>query len=167
MNENAQARIAESLAEPYTRVCRIWEDGRFAAEVLEFPGCFASGDTAAEAMEQLEDAMASWIQGELEDGHDIPEPTLGPYSGRISVRLGPRLHERAAQLAHAEGISLNRWLTTAIATYAGELSTHAPAGRVVLLVEIESLEEGERARVREARGAYAIVEQQTDAEGDS
>ena len=151
-------QVQLALAAPYTRICRRDEEGGVSAEVAELPGCYASGGTIAEAMEELEDAMASWVQAQLEEGYEIPEPSVGPYSGRLNLRIGPRLHERATQLAQAEGISLNRWLTTAIATYAGEQRASAETGRLIRLVAVESLDEAGQARVREAAGPYVIVE---------
>lgn len=43
------------------------EDGSYWAEVRELPGCFASGDTAAELIESIEEAVALYLappQGE-------------------------------------------------------------------------------------------------------
>ena len=38
----------------------------------KLPGCYSSGDTAEEAMELLDEAIAMWVEVESEDGHDIP-----------------------------------------------------------------------------------------------
>jgi predicted RNase H-like HicB family nuclease len=37
------------------------EDGSYWAEVQELPGCFASGDTAAELIESVEEAVALYL----------------------------------------------------------------------------------------------------------
>jgi predicted RNase H-like HicB family nuclease len=37
------------------------EDGSYWAEVPELPGCFASGDTAAELIESVEEAVALYL----------------------------------------------------------------------------------------------------------
>ncbi len=37
------------------------EDGSYWAEVRELPGCFASGDTAAELIESIEEAVALYL----------------------------------------------------------------------------------------------------------
>lgn len=37
------------------------EDGSYWAEVRELPGCFASGDTAAELIESVEEAVALYL----------------------------------------------------------------------------------------------------------
>lgn len=33
-----------------------------------------------------------------------------PFSGKLNLRLGPDLHQRAAQSATASGLSLNSWI---------------------------------------------------------
>ena len=46
----------------------------YLAFVAELPGCESHGDTPAEALENLEDAMALYIQSLLEDGLGLPFP---------------------------------------------------------------------------------------------
>lgn len=38
------------------------EDGSYWAEVVELPGCFASGDTIDELLEGLEEAIALYLE---------------------------------------------------------------------------------------------------------
>jgi len=119
--ERRASILAAVLGAPYTRVLRRDEDGSYAAEVLEFPGCFGAGPTPDGAMDDLETAMRIWVEGELARGHDIPPPLdQRAYSGRVTLRIPPSVHERAALWAAAEGISLNRLLATAITAYTGE-----------------------------------------------
>ena len=59
----------------YTLVVTRDPEGSYSSEVLEFPGCFSGGDTAAEAVSNLERAMELWIESELEEGRPIPAPT--------------------------------------------------------------------------------------------
>ena len=121
MTERFDVAIDAVLAAPYARVFRREEEGGYSAEVLELSGCYSAGDDATEAMANLEEAMALWVQSALADGQQIPPPLAATeYAGRISLRLLPSMHERAVLLAAAEGASLNRWLSDAIATYAGE-----------------------------------------------
>ena len=113
--------VAAVLATPYARILRKDEDGSYAAEVLEFPGCFAAGKSPNAATKALEQAMDGWVRSELEQGHDIPPPLdVQQYSGRVTLRLPPSVHERAAFWAAVEGVSLNRLLATAVAAYTGE-----------------------------------------------
>lgn len=117
----AQA-VEAAVRAPYTRVLRYSEDdAAFVAYVLELPGVIAGGETAEEANAELDDAIRSWVDHELEAGHDIPQPFAPEgFSGRVTLRMTPGLHERAQVRAALEGVSLNRLLETAIAAYLGE-----------------------------------------------
>jgi antitoxin HicB len=105
----------EYLREPYARVV-IPSDGAYHAEILEFPGCFAQGGTPEEAYANLERAAATWIEACREQGQEIPAPhaSLG-YGGKIALRLPRSLHRQAARLAERDGVSMNQFLTSAIA----------------------------------------------------
>jgi predicted RNase H-like HicB family nuclease len=111
----------EYLKEPYARVLLPdGETGTYAAEILEFPGCIAQGDTPEEAYRNLEEAAKGWIQAALDLDQDIPEPWVNQgYSGRVALRLPRSLHRRAAQLAEREGTSLNQFLVAAVAEKVG------------------------------------------------
>ena len=127
----SDARIEEgvraAVAAPYTRLFTREEDGRYSTSVLELPGCFSSGDTPEDAMAMLDEAIEMWVGVEMERGHDIPPPSATvEYSGRLTLRLLPSIHERAAQMAQHEGVSLNRYLANAISFYVG-LGSPQPA----------------------------------------
>ena len=47
------------------------------ATVEELPGCMSDGDTRAEALSRVQDAMHGWSSAALEDGRSIPEPSPG------------------------------------------------------------------------------------------
>ena len=70
----------------YTLILTRDPEGTYSGQVLEFPGCFSGGATAAEAALNLERAMAGWIESELEQGRDIPPPTGGEGLSR-SLRV--------------------------------------------------------------------------------
>ncbi len=115
-------QLATILSSPYSRV--FWKDDNgYGASVLEFPGCYAAGPSAEDAMQNLEDAMADWSRSELEAGHGVPAPLGGKnHSGRIHLRIPPSTHERASLLAAHAGVSLNRWLSDVIARATGDPS---------------------------------------------
>lgn len=107
---------------PYARILTRDEGGRYAAEVLEFPGCFSSGDSAEETMSNLDEAIEVWVGATLDEGAEVPPPMLhGEFSGRVTLRLLPSVHERASTLARREGVSLNRLLSNAVSHYVGYL----------------------------------------------
>ena len=120
-----QALIAEVLQRPYHWIIQPSEDG-VAASVLEFPGCYSGGDTPEEATTELRDAIAVWVEGELDAGRDIPEP-IDPEraSGRLTMRIPPSLHYQAQLRAQLEGVSLNRLLSDAVASYVGVLTARS------------------------------------------
>ena len=90
-------RVDAALRAPYARVLRREEDGGYSCEVLELPGCYSTGDHAEEAMINLDEAIALWVASELEAGNAIPPPLdLDQHSGRLTLRIPPSLHERAA-----------------------------------------------------------------------
>jgi predicted RNase H-like HicB family nuclease len=120
------------LKKPYARVVVPEADGSFTAEILEFPGCVASGETPADALANVEDVALDWIAATLEQGQDIPEPLdHGNYSGKLVVRMTRGLHKRAARAAEREGVSLNQFIVTCIAeqvgTRARPVAMYAPA----------------------------------------
>ena len=49
-------------------------DGTFRGEIMEFPGCIASGDTAIETLNNLEEAAKSWIIAALDRNKTYPAP---------------------------------------------------------------------------------------------
>ncbi|MCL2395144.1 MAG: type II toxin-antitoxin system HicB family antitoxin [Acidimicrobiaceae bacterium] len=54
------------------------EEGSYWAEVRELPGCFASGDTVAELIESIEEAVALYL---APDGADQPPPVAIELAG--------------------------------------------------------------------------------------
>lgn len=108
------------LNQPYARILIPDPKGGFSAEMLEFPGCFAEGDTADDAIANLERAASSWIEVALSQGQEIPPPSASyGYSGRLVLRLPRELHKLAARKADRDQVSLNQCLLTAIATWVG------------------------------------------------
>jgi predicted RNase H-like HicB family nuclease len=111
---------ADYMSRPYARRLTPDESGGYVATIQEFPGLVAEGDTAQEALSNLERAAVAWIDASIETGREIPEPIdFGGYSGKVALRIPRGLHKRAAEMALSEGASLNLWLTGAISHYLG------------------------------------------------
>jgi antitoxin HicB len=118
MPENREPKAYLRL--PYARVLTPNEESGYSAEILEFPGCFAEGETVNEAFANLEEVAESWIESCLAQGQDIPPPSANEsYSGRIALRLPRDLHGQAVRKAARNGVSLNQCLVTAIAAWVG------------------------------------------------
>src|ERR1700683_5469293 len=111
----------EIMKRPYARVLTPEPDGEYTAEIMEFPNCVASGDSAVNALANLEDVAVDWIAAALEQGQDIPGPMDNTdYSGRLVLRMPKGLHRRAALFAEREGASLNQFIVTCLAEAVGE-----------------------------------------------
>ena len=51
------------------------DGGGFIAIVPDLPGCMSDGETPAEAVENVQDAISAWIEAAHELGHEVPEPS--------------------------------------------------------------------------------------------
>ena len=110
----------EYLKKPYARILIPAEEGGFSAEILEFPGCFAEGETPNETFELLERTAKSWIEAALEQGQEIPEPVNNQrFGGKIALRLPRSIHRQAVRMAERDDTSLNQFLLGAICTRIG------------------------------------------------
>jgi predicted HicB family RNase H-like nuclease len=116
------AEPTEYLRRPYARVILPESDGTFRGEIIEFPGCIASGQTAAETLSNLEEAANSWILAAQARGQNIPEPVeaSNDFSGRLALRLPRSLHKKATWVAEREGVSLNQFIVVSLAEAVGE-----------------------------------------------
>jgi predicted RNase H-like HicB family nuclease len=122
---------AEYLKRPYGRTVVPEPDGTFRAEIIEFPGCIATGDTASEALANLEDVAASWLEATIAKGQRVPEPVENaPFSGKLVLRMPKSLHRKAAHLAAREGISLNQFIVTSVAEQVGGARSRPTSGAV-------------------------------------
>lgn len=129
----AYKRVEDYLREPYSRIVIPDPSGGFTAQILEFPGCFAEGETLEEAYKNLEDAARSWLEAAIDSQQTIPEPQQNDesaYSGKVLVRLAKSLHRDAAAAAARDGVSLNQYLVTAIAEKVGMSSALSQVRRM-------------------------------------
>lgn len=124
------------LKRPYQRVLiPDPEKGGYTAKIAEFPGCVTEGDTAAKALKRLEDAAESWIEAVLDMGQAVPEPMAEQeYSGKLMLRLSRSLHRRAAEMAYAEGVSLNQFIVITLAERVGAIEAKATTRATVVVL---------------------------------
>lgn len=116
MKEEVNAILARS----YTRELIKNEDGTWFARVVEFPGCMTEGDTAEDAIENLDEAMAAWVEVKLEDHDPVPPPlSSDQYSGKFLMRVPKTLHRELARRADLEGVSLNQFALSALSRCVG------------------------------------------------
>ena len=71
--------IDKYLALPYTTELIREDDTTWFARVVELPGCMTEGDSSADAVAMIQDAMAGWLELALADGRPIQTPK--PFEG--------------------------------------------------------------------------------------
>ncbi len=120
--DSTRLKHIDILAKPYARRLTPAPGGGFSASIQEFPGCFAQGETADDALQNLELAADAWIEVSLLNGREVREPCdFDGCSGKIALRIPRGLHQQVAELAELEGCSVNHLLSTAIAQYVGQV----------------------------------------------
>ena len=90
------------------------------AKSAALKGCVGQGETAGEAISELEANEQEWIATAKEVGIPIPAipvETGQEYSGKLTVRIAPGVHKDAAQIAKAEKISLTQYISDAIVNW--------------------------------------------------
>lgn len=113
--EKSPPTVAHYVALPYTVVLRPDEEGDVVARIAELPGCAAHGKTQAAALENLQEAQRLWIQDAIEAGDTVPTPETEAESlpsGKWVQRVPRSLHQRLAQMAKKENVSLNQLVTS-------------------------------------------------------
>ena len=76
--EELEAQVQAIIRRPYHRVITGEPREGHLTEVPELPGCFTAGETPEEAIRNLDEAMAVWVESALVHGDPIQEPATGP-----------------------------------------------------------------------------------------
>lgn len=96
------------------------ENGPWVAQVEELAGCTSRAETAEQAASGIQQAMSDWISEALREGREVPEPKpVDEHSGRLLLRMPRTLHAELTRLAEREGVSLNQFITDALASAVG------------------------------------------------
>lgn len=121
--------VSYYLSLPYTRVLRQDEDGGVVATIAELDGCMADGSNESEALQNLREAQAAWLEAAIATGQDVPLPETEDDlpSGKFVVRLPRSLHQRLNKLAKKDDASLNQVMVVAAAEYAARREARAEA----------------------------------------
>ena len=137
----AQQTVAKQLEVRYhvdVKPERTGDREWWTASVEGLPDCSAHGATPEEAIERLQPVMESWLSTTLAEARGTPEPNAdepsadeptvdepsadvskrkqsSSHSGRFLVRMPRDLHEQLAEAAERDHVSLNRFVTDALA----------------------------------------------------
>ena len=102
----------------------VHDEGEWLATIDALPGCTARGATPDDAMARASEAMAGWLVTAKREGRDVPEPkTSQSHSGRLLLRMPQTLHAELARTAERENVSLNQFITDALAGSLGWRTT--------------------------------------------
>ena len=80
-------------------------------------GCVGQGDEQEEAIKELAENEEAWLETAMSAGIDIPEiepVSTDEYSGKMTLRMSPSVHQEASMIAKEEGISLNQYINDAV-----------------------------------------------------
>lgn len=87
------------------------EDEVFVGRVTEFPSLAAHGDSLAEAMQEIQNAVGFVIEDLTQNNESVPEPlSTKTFSGKFNVRLPVELHRKLSIEAAKQKVSLNTLL---------------------------------------------------------
>lgn len=81
MNRTEPSDLEYYLNLPYPiQLSRQSDDGDeyWFAEIPRLPGCMSDGSDLNEALRNLEDAKRLWIETQIKDGYEVPEPDRSP-----------------------------------------------------------------------------------------
>jgi antitoxin HicB len=162
---------------PYTIEMVPGLESGWVVSVRELPGCISQGDSPQNAVDMIREAMCGWLEIALEDGLSIPEPReLEQYSGKFVVRVPRWLHRELVRTTDQEGVSLNQFVSTALARAVGEHSasveravTQASAASVTAARQEPALprprkpRKDERKQPMPSRSATYVISPQTTA----
>lgn len=116
-----KGHLKKVSAEHYKRleypVELVRDEGAYVASNPDLPGCVSFGDSPNEAIESLREVRHLWIEGQFASGNAIPEPTAPErFSGKFVLRIPKTLHRMADTQARREGVSLNTYITSVLAS---------------------------------------------------
>jgi antitoxin HicB len=113
MKEKRTIDLAYYLEKQYPVTLYSASEGGYVAEIKDLPGCITQGETAAEALEMIEDARQLWLETAYQHGDSIPLPsTEVQYSGKTLLRMPRSLHQSLVEGAERENVSLNQYLVS-------------------------------------------------------
>jgi predicted HicB family RNase H-like nuclease len=101
-------------------VRRLVVDGRtmFEARVAELPDVRGFAESVEEAHAKAVEAIEALHEMALRDQEDFPTPSVpeDDFSGRVTLRMPKAVHRAIAQKAAEDGVSINGYIVTVLAT---------------------------------------------------
>jgi len=114
---------------PYTITVERYDDQGvyYVARYIELPRFIMTGKTPEEAVRELESEKLEWFELNLEEGNKIPLPLKSrQYSGKIILRMSPKLHAHLIELSELQGTSLNNYMVKTLSQVSDFDEVHNP-----------------------------------------
>ena len=93
------------------------EDGGYIAAIPGILGLSAFGESPPEALTELKIAAHAYLQSLKKAGKPMPVfDKVAPFSGQLRLRMPKSLHAELSQAAENEGVSLNTYLISLLAS---------------------------------------------------
>ena len=93
------------------------DDHCHVARCLEFPSLAAHGDTMEDALREIKYVVAESVKWMEEEDEAVPKPLgLKKFKGHLTLRIPPEKHRDLAIRCAEEGVSLNRFILSRLAT---------------------------------------------------
>lgn len=96
----------------------------FVAEIPALKGCIGSGNSYEEALEEVLENKKVYLETLKELGREVPLPKQkkSKYSGKLSLRMSTRLHQKVSEVSDECGVSINQFITETLAEAVGSYS---------------------------------------------
>lgn len=95
----------------------LWseEDGCYVVTLPAWQNARTHGETLEKATRNAREVLTLLIEAARRNGEPIPAPERR-YSGNLRLRLPVSMHARLARDAEREGVSLNQWIVSKLAS---------------------------------------------------
>lgn len=126
-----------------TRIVDFDGEKVWVAESTDLNGCIGQGDSAESAIAELAENEKFWLEIAKKRGFVIPKPSVVKeqmdFSGKLTLRLGKRVHAETAKRAKEDGLSINQYITDAVVTYNTRRSVESLSAEVIKAVSVKSV----------------------------
>ena len=112
VNNTDKASLEHYHSLQYSVIITADDNGGYVATIPDLEGCIAEGETFEEAAREIEEVRKIWLEETYLAGAEIPLPRK--FSGTISLRMPPTLHQEVYLEAKRREVSLNTHLVALI-----------------------------------------------------
>ncbi len=93
------------------------EDRLHIGRCIEFPSLSAHGKTPESALKEIRSVTEKSIKWMIENKESIPEPLCTKvFKGNLTLRIPPAVHRKLAIKSAEEGVSINQYILSKIAS---------------------------------------------------